>query len=122
MNDYDKYEDEYIIGLNDSLTFLYYSLAKYEKALDIQERMLELRETLFGKETNEYAKGLNLKATAFKELRRNKEALELHNQAIKIREHKNELKKYLAISYNNISMIYSDLRKNELALDFFKNF
>ena len=27
LNDYEKYEDEYIIGLNDSLTFLYYSLA-----------------------------------------------------------------------------------------------
>jgi hypothetical protein len=68
LNDYEKYEDEYIIGLNDSLTFLYYSLAKFEKALDILNRMLELREKLFEKEENEYCKGLNFKAVIFREL------------------------------------------------------
>ncbi len=83
LNDYYKYEDEYIIGLNDSLTFLYYSLAKYEKALDIQDRMLKLREKLFGNEVNEYAKGLNLKAVIYNDLGKYKEALELHNKAIR---------------------------------------
>ena len=120
LNDYEKYEDEHIIGLNDSLTFLYYSLAKFEKALYIQERMLELRERLFGKEINEYAKGLNLKAVIFRELGKYNEALELHNQAIIIRENKKELKKDLAVSYNNISLIYSDLNKIELSLQFAK--
>lgn len=120
LNNYEKFEDEYIIGLNDSLTFLYYSLAKYEKALDIQDRMLELRERLFGKDCNEYAKGLNLKASVFKELGKYYETLDLHNQAIIIRENKKELKKDLAISYNNISLIYSNLQKNDLALIFVK--
>lgn len=86
LNDYDKYEDEYIIGLNDSLTFLYYSLAKYDRALDIQNSMLELREKLFGKETNECAKGLNLKAVIYNDLCKYKEALESHNKVISIRE------------------------------------
>jgi tetratricopeptide (TPR) repeat protein len=120
LNDYEKNDDEYIIGLNDSLIFLYFSLAKYEKALDIQDRMLELRERLFGKEVNEYAKGLNLKAVIFRELRKYNEALELHNQAISIRENKKELKKDLAVSYNNISLIYSDLKKIGLSLQFAK--
>lgn len=71
-----KNEDKYIIGLNDSLTFLYYTLAKYEKALDIQDRMPELRERLFCKYSNEYTKYLNLKASIFKELGRYKEALD----------------------------------------------
>ncbi len=71
-----KNEDEYIIGLNDSLTFLYYSLAKYEKALDIQDRIPELRERLFCKDSNEYTKYLNLKASILKELGRYKEALD----------------------------------------------
>jgi tetratricopeptide (TPR) repeat protein len=118
LNDYEKNDDEYIIGLNDSLIFLYYSLAKYEKALDIQDRMSELRERLFCKDSNEYAKYLNLKASIFKELGKYKEALELHNQAIIIKENKEELKKDLAISYNNISMIYSNLGKKELAFEF----
>ena len=98
MNDYDKYEDEYIIGLNDSLTFLYYSLAKFEKALDIQNRMLELREKLFGKEVNEYAKGLNYKAVIYNELGMYTQALELHNKVINIREEKDELLNYLIFS------------------------
>jgi len=114
LNDYDKYEDEYIIGLNDSLTFLYYSLAKYERALDIQNRMLELREKLFGKEVNEYAKGLNLKAVIYNELGKYKEALELHNHVISIRGNKEELE----ISYSNISMVYYNLKNNLKAIEY----
>lgn len=120
LNDYEKYEDEYIIGLNDSLTFLYYSLAKFEKALDIQNRMLELRERLFGKDKNEYAKGLTLKALIFRELGKYYEALELDNFAIDIRKVNEKLKNDLAVSYNNISLVYSSLGKNELALKFVK--
>lgn len=120
LNDYEKCEDEYIIGLNDSLTFLYYSLAKYERALDIQDRMLELREKLFGKDNNEYAKSLNLKALVFRQLKNYSESLKLNSQAIRIRGNKEVIKKYLAVSYNNISMIYSDLGENELALEFLK--
>jgi tetratricopeptide (TPR) repeat protein len=120
LNDYDKYEDEYIIGLNDSLTFLYYSLAKYEKALDIQDRMLELREKLFGKEVNEYAKSLNLKAVIFKELGKDNEALKLHYQSIRIRETKQELKKDLAVSYGNISIIYYIEKNYQLSITFMK--
>ncbi len=120
LNDYEKYDDEYIIGLNDSLTFLYYSLAKYEKALNIQERMLYLRERLFGKDNNEYAKGLNFKAIIFNQLGKYNEALELHRNAIRIRENKEVLKEDLIVSYNNISMIYCNFGKNNLALDFLK--
>ena len=120
LNDYEKYEDEYIIGLNDSLTFLYYSLAKYEKALDIQDRMLELRERLFGKNRNEYAKGLNLKVAIFIELGKNQDALKLNSQVIEIREKIKELKNVLALSYSNQSTIYFNLEKHELALEFIK--
>lgn len=117
LNDYDKYEDEYIIGLNDSLTFLYYSLAKFEKALDIQNRMLELREKLFGKEVNEYAKGLNYKAVIYNELGMYTQALELHNKVINIREEKDELLNYLISSYSNISMVYKNLKNNKKAIE-----
>jgi tetratricopeptide (TPR) repeat protein len=114
LNEYEKYQDEYIIGLNDSLTFLYYSLYKYEKALDIQDRMLELREKLFGKETNEYTVGLNLIAVIYNELGKYKEALELHNYIISIRDNKNEL----GISYSNISMVYYNLKNNKKAIEY----
>lgn len=118
LNDYERYEDEYIIGLNDSLTFLYYSLAKYEKALDIQDRMLELRERLFGKDNNEYAKGLNLKAAILNELRRYNEAIDIHNKVISIRENKENLNIDLAISWNNMSTVYEKLGKYNLSLDY----
>ena len=118
LNDYDKYEDEYIIGLNDSLTFLYYSLAKYERALDIQDRMLELRERLFGIETIEYSKGLNLKAVVFNALGKYKDALELHNKAIILIENKDEFKKDLITTYCNIALIYRIFKNKQKALEY----
>jgi tetratricopeptide (TPR) repeat protein len=118
LNDYEKYEDEYIIGLNDSLTFLYYSLAKYEKALDIQDRMLELRERLFGKETNKYAVGLNLKAVILNELVKYNEAVDIHKKLISIRENKENLNIDLAINWNNIFIVYEKLGKYNLSLNY----
>lgn len=120
LSAYEKYEDEYIIGLNDSLTFLFNSLAKYEKALDIQNRMLELRERLYGKDNNEYAKGLDYKSLIYRELSKYEESLELIEFTISIRKDIQYLEKYLANSYALKSSVYLLMDNKYKALQYSK--
>ncbi len=112
-------EDEYICGILDSLTYLFYSLAQYKKAMEVQTKSLEIRIKSFGKESKESAKSYNLISTIYKDMGELTKALEYQEKALKlIEEILGDKHPALASSYNNISTIYKDMGELTKALEY----
>ncbi|WP_333803344.1 tetratricopeptide repeat protein, partial [Sulfurospirillum sp.] len=108
VNLYEKKQDRYIAGLLDSLTYLYYSLAKYAKALTIQNESKKRKENM--KEPNDeayLAKSYAILGVIYDSKGNYDKALEWYEKALKIREkvlgsnHPDS-----ATTYNNIAGVY----------------
>ena len=114
--DYD--EEKY-----DKLLFEYAAFlsiyAKYNKAVEIYNRVITLRERLYGTEHPDTAKSYNNIGIVYCYLSEYEKALEYHLKALKIKEkafgteHPNT-----ARSYNNIGNVYGLLRKYKKALEY----
>ena len=107
LNLYKDKEDNHICGILDSITFLYYSLGKYKKSLDYQEKSFNIRKDIFGKNSEYTAKSYNLLSRIFQAMRELAKALEYQTKAKEIQEDiLGDKHPSLATSYNNISDIY----------------
>ena len=114
--DYD--EEKYDKLLFEYATFLN-KYAKYNKAVEIHNCVITLRERLYGTEHLDTADSYNNIGIVYNELSEYEKALEYHFKALKIRE------KILgtehpdtAMSYNNIGNVYGSLRENKKALEY----
>ena len=115
--DYD--EEKYDKLLFEYATFLN-KYAKYNKAVEIHNCVITLRERLYGTEHLDTADSYNNIGIVYNELSEYEKALEYHFKALKIRE------KILgtehpdtAMSYNNIGSVYFCLCEYEKALEYF---
>ncbi|WP_121627922.1 tetratricopeptide repeat protein [Poseidonibacter antarcticus] len=119
LNTFRTKEDEYICGILDSITFLLYSLAQYDKSLYYQNKSLKIRIKLFGEKSEFTARSQNLLSTIYQAMGKLPKALDYQEKALTLR--KEVLgKKHLdlARSYNNISAIYKVMGKLPKALEY----
>jgi len=119
LNSHIDIEDQHICGILDSITYLYYSLGQYNKALAYQKKALYKRDILFGKTSKEIAKSYHLLAVIYKEKNELKVALEHQNKALEIQENILSTQDIdLAKSYSHISVIYSNLAELDRGLQY----
>ena len=117
------HECDYDEGKYDKLLFEYAAFlrkyAKYNKAVEIYNRVITLRERLYGTEHPDTAYSYNNIGIVYKDLSEYEKALEYHLKALKIKEkvlgteHPDTAK-----SYNNIGNVYGSLRENKKALEY----
>ena len=115
--DYD--EEKY-----DKLLFEYAAFlsiyAKYNKAVEIYNRVITLRERLYGTEHPDTAKSYNNIGVVYNDLSEYEKALEYHLKALAIFEKIWRIKHLnTAASYNNIGNVYSQLDEYETALEYY---
>ncbi len=92
-----------IASLLDSLSNLYYSLGRYDKALSFQKKALEIREEVLGDKHPDIASSYNNMASVYDSQGNYPKALELNQKALKIRETVlGDKHPDTAASYNNI--------------------
>jgi len=119
LNTFRTKEDEYICGILDSITFLFYSLAQYDKSLAYQNKSLEIRIKLFGKKSEFTARSQNLLSLIYQNMGELPKALEYQEKALTlIKEILEEKHPDLATSYSNISMIYHAMGELPKALEY----
>ncbi|MBR4871003.1 MAG: tetratricopeptide repeat protein [Alistipes sp.] len=114
--DYD--EEKY-----DKLLFEYAAFlsiyAKYNKAVEIYNRVITLRERLYGTEHPDTAKSYNNIGVVYNDLSEYEKALEYHLKALKIKEKILGIEHHnTAMSYNNIGVVYNDLSEYGKALEY----
>ncbi len=116
-------DDDFICGILDSITYLFYSLAQYEKAFEYQNGALEFRIKNYGEKSEFTARSNHLISIIYKAMGDLKEALDYQEKSLKLREEILEDKHPdLATSYNNISIIYQDMRNLKKALEYQEKF
>ena len=114
-------KDNHIAKLFDSLTYLYYSMAKYNDAMNMQNKSLKIREDIFPKENEFILKSYNLKAIIYTNQNKQKEAENLFKIALKISEEVLGLNhRDSAATYNNLGLLYKNQNKQKKAEDLFK--
>ena len=112
-------EDEYICGILDSLTYLFYSLGQYNKALKYQYISFDIREEIYDEKSKFIAKSQNLLSILYQDMGNLKKALEYQEKSLKLREEiLGDKNPDLSTSYNNISMIYQDMGNLKEALEY----
>jgi hypothetical protein len=118
---FDKNEDKYIAGLFDFLTYLYYSLAKYETALKVQNKSLNIKKKLYGESHQSIAVSYNLFGIIHSDLIELDKAKEMYKKSIKInKEVLGENHPNTATSYNNLALLYADQRNPKKAEEIYK--
>ena len=119
LNFYNDKEDTYICGILDSITYLYYSLGKYKKSLEFQEKAFDIRKEIYGENSEDTAKSYDLLSSIYQDMGELPKALEYQNKALKLREEVlGDKHPSLATSYNNISMIYKAMGELPKALEY----
>jgi tetratricopeptide (TPR) repeat protein len=112
-------KDDFICGILDSITYLFYSLAQYKKAFEYQNRALEFRIKNDGENSEFTAKSNNLISQIYQAMGDLKKALEYQEKALNIREDiLGNKHSDLAISYSNISTIYHEMGDLKKALEY----
>ncbi len=105
-------DDDFICGILDSITYLFYSLAQYKKSFEYQNRALTFRIKRHGENSEFTARSYNLLSTIYQDMGELKKAFEYQEKALKLREEiLGDKHPELAESYNNISIIYKDLKE-----------
>lgn len=118
---YEDKKDNYIAGVLDSLTFLYYSTGNYSKALEKQIYSEQIRQQLFGENSVEVANNYNLEGVLYNDLGEYNKALPLYEKALRIRENQlGEKHKSTAQSYNNVAVSNNFIGKKDKALPLFE--
>jgi tetratricopeptide (TPR) repeat protein len=114
-------EDEaWEASLSSSLAFVYCSLGEYDKALEFNNKSLNIRLNIYGEKHPDTARSYNNIGTVFSSLGEYDKALESLNKSLNIK-----LKIYdeehpdTATSYNNIGTIYKSLGDYNKALESF---
>jgi len=121
LNAYKGIKDEYICGILDSITYLYYSSGKYKKALNVQHKSLYIRSGVFGINSFEVARNKYLLAIIYRDINQLDAALEHQIEAVNIQE--KDIKNHfvsLALSYTQLGSVYSDKDELDKAL-FYQN-
>lgn len=85
LNTFRTKEDEYICGILDSITFLFYSLAQYDKSLYYQNKSLEIRIKLFGEKSEFTARSQNLLSLIYQAMGELPKALDYQEKALTLR-------------------------------------
>jgi len=118
---YKDKKDKYIAGLLDSLTYLYFGLADYNKALIIQNESCNIKENLQDTDTAFIAKSYYILGVIYNSKGKYDVALEWYEKALEINE------KVLgtnhpstAITYNNIASVYDSKGKYDVALEWYE--
>jgi tetratricopeptide (TPR) repeat protein len=112
-------EDDFVCGVLDSSTYLFYSLTQYNKSFEYQNRALIFRIRNHGENSEFSAKSYNLLSQIYKAMGKLKKALEYQEKSLKLNEEiLNNKHPDLATSYNNISMIYQDIGELKKALEY----
>lgn len=102
-----------------NLGAIYRSRGEYEKALNLEKRVLDIRVRLLGNRHPETARALDNIGATYSCLGRNEEALEVKQQALAIRrEVLGEKHPYTASSLSNVGGIYVELGRFHEALPF----
>lgn len=114
---YESKQDQYIAGILDSLTLLYYSMGSYQLSLYQQKKSEAIRINIFGNNSVQIAENYNLQGVLFAHMRKYFEALELYEKAFDIRKQvfgSNSLE--ITQSYNNLATAYDGMGKYRKAL------
>ncbi|MDH4944429.1 tetratricopeptide repeat protein [Sulfurimonas sp. C5] len=117
---YKNQKDGYIAGLLDSLTYLYFGVADYEIALNIQNNAKEIRESSQNSDELSIAKSYNLLGVILNEQGQYEEALDWIERALVIQEkileidHPDKI-----VTYNNIASVYINKKDYKKALEWY---
>lgn len=112
-------DDDFICGILDSITCLFYSLAQYKKAFEHQNKALEFRIKNHGEKSEFTAKSYNLLSLIYQSMSDLKKALRYQEKSLKLREEiLGDKHPDLATSYNNVSMIYQSMGNLKKALEY----
>ncbi len=121
LNLFEKREDEYIAGILDSLTFLYFSLAQYDKSLEVQKKSCNIKEEIFGENSIFTAKSYNLLGIIHEGKKEFDKVLPLYKKSLQIREDILGLNHPdTAQSYNNLAAFYKEKGEFDKALPLYK--
>ena len=118
---YEKQHDRYIAGLFDSLTYLYYSLADYDKALDIQTESKKIKKNMKEPDDAYIARSYHILGVIYRSKGKYDKALEWYEKSLEIQEevltinHPNT-----AATYNNIALVYDSKGKYDEALEWYE--
>lgn len=114
-------EDEFICGILDSITYLFYSLAQYKKSFEYQNRALEFRIKNHGENSVFTARSNNLLGILYETKGEYEKALPLYEKALKIREEVLGVNHPdTATSYNNLAVLYESMGEYKKALPLFE--
>jgi tetratricopeptide (TPR) repeat protein len=104
--------------LND-LDFSYSALGDYKRALELQQKALEIRRKLFGDKHPDTAMSFNNVGISYGKLGDHKRALEFQQKALEIRrELFGDRHPDTALSFNNLGGIYEEMGDHKRALEF----
>lgn len=118
---YESKQDQYIAGILDSLTLLYYSMGSYQLSLYQQKKSEAIRINIFGNTSVQIAINYNLQGILFSHMGENFQALALYEKACDIREQAvGSDSLAVAQSYNNRATAYDDMGKYRKALALFQ--
>lgn len=107
------------INIYEQMATIYKDLGEYQKALDYQLKLFEIRESSLDKNDLSLSIIYNNISSLYRYKKEYQEALEYQKKSLDIKENlldKNELN--LATSYNNISAIYLDMKEFKKALEY----
>jgi tetratricopeptide (TPR) repeat protein len=114
-------DDDFICGILDSITYLFYSLAQYKKAFEYQNEALKFRIKNHGKNSEFTAKSNHLLSIIYKVMGDLENAFEYQEKALIIREEKlGENHCDTAASYNQLASLYKLVNKNKEALQLYE--
>ena len=121
LNLYEKQDDNYIGDILDSLTYLHYSLAQYDKSLEMQQKSSNIRVKLFGEYAEITTKNYNLLGVIYSAKGNYDKALYFYEKSLEIKE------KLLgnshidtAMNYNNLATVYMKKGDDDKAVSLFE--
>lgn len=121
INTYKDKKDDFLCKLLDSLTFLYYSIAKYSESMECQELSLEIRKILFGVESIIYAKSLNLIGVILNQTGNVDKSLEYYERALLINKKiLGENDHAVATNYGNIGEVWNSKGIYDKSLEYYE--
>ena len=119
LNIFESKKDDFICGILDSITYLFYSFAQYEKSLDYQKKALDFRINNYGENSLEGAISNNLLAIVYQVIGNYTKAFEYSEKSLKIREEKLDNKHLdLALSYGTTAFIYLSIGELTKAFEY----
>ena len=120
LNLFIQKEDNHIAKLYDSLTYLYYSLAKYDEAFEMQDRSLKIRKTISINDDKYIAKNYDLIGIIYASKDDYKNALEYFKKSLTIKEEVLESNHPdLALVWSNMSYVYKNTKYCTKAKEYF---